>query len=279
MLASMSERLTVGDFSRVTHLSIKTLRHYHEIGLLEPAEVDPATSYRYYALAQIPQAQVIRRLRDLDMPVADVKAVLAAPDAAGRSALINKHLERLETELARTRAAVESLRAILARPSYAVSHETVAATRAIAIRATVDRGELLAWWHGAIGELHATARAQQLAPPGALGGLYEAALFQDDRGAAVVFMPISRDAKPRPIGRVESFEVPAAELAIVTHAGTYDGIEAAYGELGAYVAAHEIGVDGPLREYYLNDPYDYRDPAEWLTEIGWPIFRLRRDEA
>ena len=71
----------MGDFSRATHLSVKTLRHYHQVGLLEPAAVNPDTGYRYYSAGQIPAAQVIRRLRDLEMPVADVKAVLAAPDA------------------------------------------------------------------------------------------------------------------------------------------------------------------------------------------------------
>jgi DNA-binding transcriptional MerR regulator len=271
----MSERLSVGDFSRATHLTIKTLRHYHEVGLLEPASVDPHTSYRYYAPDQIPQAQVIRRLRDLDMPVADVKAVLAAPDAALRSALITKHLERLEGELAKTRAAVESLRAILARPSYAISHRTVPATRAMAIRATVERGEVGAWWHGALGELHATLRAQQLSNAGALGGLFDTALFTEASGDAIVFAPIAASARPKLVGRVELFEVPAAELAVVTHAGSHDGIDAAYGELGAYVAAHEIAVDGPLREYYVRDPIDARDPADWLTEIAWPVFRSR----
>ena len=73
----------MGDFSRATHLSVKTLRHYHQVGLLEPATVNPDTGYRYYSAGQIPTAQVIRRLRDLEMPVADVKAVLAARDAAG----------------------------------------------------------------------------------------------------------------------------------------------------------------------------------------------------
>jgi DNA-binding transcriptional MerR regulator len=275
MLTRMSERLTVGDFSRATQLTIKTLRHYHEIGLLEPAEVDRATSYRYYAPSQIPQAQVIRRLRDLDMPVADVKAVVSTTDAATRNALIGKHLERLETELARTRVAVDSLRSILERPSYAVSHRTVPAMRAIAIRASVDRGELLAWWHGAIGELHATARAQQLAPSGTLGGLYDTSLFTEARGEAIVFAALAKPAKPKLAGRIELFDVPAAELAIVTHAGSHDGIDAAYGELGAYVAAHEIAVDGPLREYYLRDPVEHADPADWLTEIAWPVFRSR----
>jgi len=113
----MAAGLTVGDFSRATHLSVKTLRHYHQVGLLEPAAVNPGTGYRYYTAGQIPAAQVIRRLRDLEMPVADVKAVLAAPDAAARNALIAAHLARLEAGLAQTRAAVESLRTLLAPPA------------------------------------------------------------------------------------------------------------------------------------------------------------------
>src|ERR1700685_3693874 len=99
----MGASLTIGDFSRITHLSIKTLRHYHQVGLLEPATVNPDTGYRSYRGDQIPTAQVIRRLRDREMPVAEVKAVLAAPDAPARNVLIAAHLDRLEAELAQTR--------------------------------------------------------------------------------------------------------------------------------------------------------------------------------
>src|SRR5882672_3421406 len=109
----MASGLAIGDFSRVTHLSVKTLRHYHQVGLLEPADVNLDTGYRYYSPEQVPTAQVIRRLRDLDMPVADVKAVLAAPDSDKRNALIARHLGRLEAELAETRAAVNSLQRLL----------------------------------------------------------------------------------------------------------------------------------------------------------------------
>src|ERR1700739_4420256 len=98
----MRPRVTIGDFSRATHLSVKTLRHYHEAGLLEPREVDPDTGYRYYSEEQIPAAQVIRRLRGLQMPVAGVKAVLTAPDSDARNRLIVAHLDRLENELAHT---------------------------------------------------------------------------------------------------------------------------------------------------------------------------------
>jgi DNA-binding transcriptional MerR regulator len=271
----MAERLSVGDFSRATRLTIKTLRHYHEVGLLEPAQVDSATSYRYYARSQIPQAQVIRRLRDLDMPITEVKAVLAAPSTEARTALIGRHLERLEGDLARTREAVASLRAILQPPSYAVSHRTVPATSALAIRAMATTGDVVTWWHGAVSELKATAHAQQIQPTGAVGGMYATELFSEDRGDVVVFLPINSTERPKLVGRIERIEVPAAEVAVVTHSGSHDAVAVAYGELGAYVAAHELGVDGPLREYYLRDPYDHRNPAEWLTEIAWPVFRSR----
>ena len=93
----MRGALSIGDFARITHLSVKTLRHYHDAGLLVPDQVDPQNGYRYYAMAQIPTAQVIRRLRDLDMPVREVGEVLATTDPDARSALIAVHLHRLET--------------------------------------------------------------------------------------------------------------------------------------------------------------------------------------
>jgi DNA-binding transcriptional MerR regulator len=74
----MRSSLSIGDFARATHLSIKTLRHYHRSGLLEPAEVDPQTRYRRYTTDQIPTAQIIRRFRNLDMPLNEICAVLAA---------------------------------------------------------------------------------------------------------------------------------------------------------------------------------------------------------
>ena len=47
-MVGMSTYLSIGDFSRATHMTVKTLRHYHQIGLLEPADVDPHTGYRRY---------------------------------------------------------------------------------------------------------------------------------------------------------------------------------------------------------------------------------------
>ena len=78
-------------FLRATHMSIKTLRHYHRVGLIEPADVDRFTGHRRYTTDQIPAAQVIRRFRELDMPIEEIRGILTAPDVAARNELIAAH--------------------------------------------------------------------------------------------------------------------------------------------------------------------------------------------
>lgn len=79
--------LPIGDFARRSGLTVKALRHYDATGLLAPARVDPVTRHRWYDPAQLDLARRIRRLRSLDLPLADVRAVLAAPDG-GRERLV-----------------------------------------------------------------------------------------------------------------------------------------------------------------------------------------------
>ena len=76
--AFLASTLTIGDFPRATHLSVKMLRHYHEVGLLEPVNVDLDTGYRRYAAEQTVTAQIIRRFRGLEMPLEDIHIVLQA---------------------------------------------------------------------------------------------------------------------------------------------------------------------------------------------------------
>jgi DNA-binding transcriptional MerR regulator len=198
----VTSTLTIGDFSRATHLGVKTLRHYHEVGLLEPAGVDADTGYRRYATEQIATAQIIRRFRDLDMPLDDIHAVLDATDVETRNRVIANHLARLESNLARTQEAARSLRDLLDGPqaSPAIDHRYIPATSAALITDIVEKSDALTWFHGAMGELAATLTAQDIAPAGPAGGVYESEFFTDDRGRATVFYPCH--SSPRPVGRV-----------------------------------------------------------------------------
>jgi len=275
----MSDTLTIGDFSLMTHLSIKTLRYYHQVGLLEPTDIDPNTGYRHYRVEQIPTAQIIQRFRDLNMPIDEVKAVLAAPNLDTRNALIAAHLSRLEGELEQTRQTVMSLRNLLepALAPISVEHRTVQATQALGIQEVVDLSDLLFWYHGALGELYATVAVQGLQPSGPSGGLFSSELFQYERGEATVFVPVPREMQI--VGRVSPLIVPAAELALTVHCGPHTNINATYGALGAYVSGHALAVDGPVREYYLVDARTTSDATQWRTEIGWPVFQTTKERS
>ena len=269
----MSNTVSIGDFSLMTHLSIKTLRYYHQVGLLEPVEVDPDTGYRYYGVEQLPTAQIIQRFRDLDMPIDEVKAVLAAPDLDTRNALIATHLGRLEGELEQTRQAVQSLRNLLepAHAPIAVEHRTIPATPAVGIQEVVDRSDLVVWFAGALGELYASIAVQGLQPSGPSGGLFASELFHYERGEVTMFVPISGNLQT--VGRVSPMVVPAAEVAVAVHDGALANLNDTYGALGVYISTHALGVVGPVREYYLVDAHTTSDATEWRTELAWPIFQ------
>ena len=266
--------LAIGDFSRATHLSVKTLRHYHQIGLLEPVEINPDTGYRRYATEQIPTAQVIRRFRDLAMPLEAIHAVLTTTDPQARNALISAHLSRLEADLARTQNAVASLRDLLDHPAAVapIKHRRVEATQAAAISEVIDIVDALLWYQGALGELRATLADQGVSGTGPAGGIYSSELFAEERGQATVFVTVQ--APVLPVGRVEPLTVSAVELATILHTGAHQvDLDRAYGMLATYVTDHALGVDGPIREYYLIGPTDTPDETAWRTEIGWPIFQ------
>lgn len=272
----MPDYLSIGDFSRATHMTVKTLRHYHQIGLLEPAEVDPDTGYRRYGTGQIPVAQVISRLRALDMPLPEIQGVLSAPDLHARNQRIAAHLNRLEEQLGRTQSAVASLRDILTAPPPGdvparIELRSMPAVPAAAITEVVDAEDSVMWLQGALGELHATLTAQHVPGSGLAGGIFADEVFTQHHGQVTIFVPCAGPV--RPMGRVTTGLIPSVELAVIEHAGPPADVDRAYGTLAAYVARHALTVSSPIREYYLVGQRDTPDSAKWRTEIGWPIFR------
>ena len=130
--------------------------------------------------------------------------------------LIAAHLARLEATLTRTQTAVAALRDLLEQsPSAApIHHCQMSATTAAAITATVDRRDVLIWYHGALGELKAAAAAQQLRVSGPAGGIFADELFTEGGGQATIFLPCTSTVQP--VGRVVHTIVPSVELATMT---------------------------------------------------------------
>ncbi|HEY1920114.1 MAG TPA: MerR family transcriptional regulator [Streptosporangiaceae bacterium] len=277
----MLVRLSIGDFAKMTYLSVKSLRRYHDMGLLVPADVDQATGYRYYAADQVPAGQVIRRFRDLGMPLEHIKDVLRAPDAATRNDLIVAHLREMESALEQTRQTVASLRALLERPQapITVAYLSAGATDVLAISEPVTMAGIESWWSEAFDELHAILRTAGAERAGPDGALYSSEFFEDELGDVMAFVPVAGRLpvadRLDPSGRAKPAEIPGAELAVAVHQGPFSELDRTYGALGTFVSAREIGVRGPIREHYLVTSAHTEDESLHRTEVCWPVFHTR----
>jgi len=270
----MGAKVSIGDFAVMTSLSRKALRHYHDIGILEPAHIDSYTGYRFYDTSQVDHAQIIRRFRSLGMSIPDIKALLSTDDAAARAEIITTHLEQMEAQLQQTRDTVGALRELLSPvrtpADVEVRHE--AALAVWSIGATIETAEIDTWFGVTLKRLRdAVAEAAGVDCAIAPGGLYDRALFLETRGEATLFVTAPQSADP-PAG-VRAEVLPAAEYAVLTHPGAHDeGIDRSYGALGTYVNERLISHQGPIREHYIGATSSA--PAAFTaTEICWPILR------
>lgn len=266
--------LSIGDFSRMTYLSVKALRHYHDVGVLEPAQVDPSTGYRFYLPNQVGVAQMIRRLRDLGMPLDEVRTIVAAPDVESRDAALVAHLRRMEAQLAATQQTVASLRTLLQEPgdSLGITTKFIEETAAISIVERIRGEDAVAWWMAAFTLLHDVVRSGVVERRGPDGALFPAEFFEAEEGEVTVFVPI--DAHPTDLttlpSRVQVDVVPEMTAAMAVHDGPFGDLDRTYGALGRWVLERAAGAPGPIREYYLptGDPDDL---LAHTTEVCWPI--------
>jgi DNA-binding transcriptional MerR regulator len=268
-------KLSIGDFSRMTYLSVKALRHYHDVGVLEPASIDPDTGYRFYLPNQVGVAQMIRRLRDLGMPLDEVRTIVTAPDNETRDATLVAHLRRMEAQLAETQLTVSSLRTLLQEPAdtLSVSTQRIEATQAIAITEHVRADDAIAWWMESFNTLHGVLRSGVVQRAAHDGALFPAEFFEEAAGEVTLFVPVESiegvDATRLP-PRVSTPIIPAITAAVAVHDGPFGDLDRTYGALGRWVLERSAGTDGAIREYYLptGDPDDLLAHS---TEVCWPV--------
>ncbi|KAF0836743.1 MerR family transcriptional regulator [Nocardia caishijiensis] len=270
----MTATVTIGEFARLTLLSVKTLRYYHEIELLEPVAVAPGSGYRRYSVDQVEQAHLIRRLRDLSMPLPRIREVLAAPGPAARDATLREHLNAMEAELQHTRDVVTSLRALLTVPApmlrveYRIEPACTALTRAD----RVARDAIGQWCDLAFTQLFETVLTAGVTPGGIAGATYSTEFFTDESGEVSAYLPLPADTALDPPPGLALTDMPARRYAVAVHTGAFDDFDRTYGALGTHVAEHdETMPDEPIRERYLVGPQHTDNPAEYRTEVCWPI--------
>jgi DNA-binding transcriptional MerR regulator len=267
--------LRIGPFSRASWLSIKALRAYHEAGLLVPAEVDPRTGYRSYTTAQLADAAIIRKLRQLDVPLEAIREVLDARDAAVTRKVRIEHGAVLAERIAATQRAVDELYAALDAPALqtAVHRRHEPARTALTLRATVTESEWIPYLKRARTLLDDASTGSGAVVDGPFGACYPP-LLDDDAHDVLAFVTV--DSAPLLSAAMRSDgvavgELPSTDVAVLEHRGDYDDLEDAYRELGSWAATHGQPTDLPVRELYLVGPLDTDHPSNYGTEICWPV--------
>ena len=267
----MRNLLPIGRFSEVCRLSIPALRHYDELGLLHPAAVDPDTGYRYYSMAQATDAERIRTLRFLEMPLPEIRTVLAGDPERIRQ-ILQTHRDRLRESAERQRNAIALLDSMLHEEpamKYEVHLRETQPQPAASIHGQVAWAEIGPFFGTALSEISDLVAEQGVRFAGPPLTIYHVADAKEAEVDLEVAVPV--DETVEAAGRVQAIVVPGGLVATTIHAGPYQDVGPAYRALAEWIQEHGHEHAGPPREVYITDPNDVQDPGALRTEVVWPI--------
>jgi DNA-binding transcriptional MerR regulator len=266
--------LTIGVFARRSRLSPKALRLYERLGVLAPAAVDPANGYRRYREGQLATARLVALLRRLEMPLARVAEVVAAPDAE-RAALVAAYWAEVERRVAAQRELARFLRAKLSGEEEIydmvdVMVRDVPAQSVLTEQRHLTVGDLEGWITAALGRLLTSAGAAG-GPTGAPFVVYHGEVNEESDGPVEACVPIdpSRAELAGSATRTEPAHREAYARITKAQVG-YPEILAAYEAVAHWIAANGERHDGSPREVYFTD-WATAAPTDEVCDVAFPI--------
>ena len=261
---------SIGEFSKVTGLTVKTLRFYHEQGVLVPSCVDDQTGYRYYDRSKIETANVIVRLRNLDFPLADITEILRNHDD---EASILDYLERqravIVKKLERYREIDQVLKQVIstereARDAMETSEFHVEERR---IDTMLIAGVRMRGKYGDCGKGFALlGRKFGRHFCGKPMMLHYDCEYKEDDADFEACAPIRKGSE---VEGISVRELPGGQAVTLIHKGAYDELGRSYEKITAYVKENGYDIVVPSREVYLKGPgmIFKGNPKNYLTEI------------
>jgi effector-binding domain-containing protein len=266
--------LKIGEFSKLSRVSVKALRHYDEIGLLRPLRVDPLTGYRFYGHDQLPRLNRILALRELGFTLEQVGGMLEdgiTPDQLRgmfrlRQAELVQQLDQGRERLARIEARLRQIEQEGKMPEYEVVLKDVETQLVASVRDRLasyrEIGRLFGELYGYLGPLGAAGIGASLWHDGEFRE-------SDVDGEAVAFL-----SRPVPeSGRVKVYTLPGGRMASLIHRGSFQTIDQAYAALMSWIEANGYRMAGPDREIYLQGGTDPNDASN-ITEIQQPVEKV-----
>jgi DNA-binding transcriptional MerR regulator len=276
----------IGEFSKLTRVSVRMLRHYDQLGLLKPSHTDSSTSYRYYSADQLPRLNRILALRDLGFSLEQIGGLLdddlPSEQLLGmlklKRAEIQQGMQAEQMKLARLEARIGQMDGQAGQAKFdiivrEIEPQLVATHREVAPdddRITYMFEELERY----VDRFHARADKPPMT-------IYHDPEYRDEDIDAEVVVPLKMAIPGSEEVRV--IELPRIEqAACVVHTGSYAAIYQAYNALLAWIEANGYRMTGPIREVYLSysaeglgfelpPTYLANDSNEFVTELQLEI--------
>ncbi len=265
----------IGDFARLNRVSIKTLRHYDSLGLLQPEKIDNFTGYRYYSASQMPRLNKILALKDVYFSLEEIALILDRNMSTEQiqTLLEIKHMEiaeRIRTEQERL-SRVKNLLKICKQEAYLMNYDIVIKEiepiQVASIRDFIpsysEQGHL---WEE-LGKYIEKYEVKVL--PGCMV-IYHDNGYRDERIDAEIIEPIAGSFPDSDRIKCRVLEG-VKEMATVVHKGTYQSLHMAYTAVCKWIEENGYEIIAAPRELYLKGEWITNDPNEYITELQFPV--------
>ncbi len=259
---------TIGEFSKLCHVSSRMLRHYNAIGLLCPAYVNDDNGYRYYDEAQLPVLMQIENLKEYGFSLAQISELLTLSKeelamrihaqrlkAYDELRVLRENLRRMEDDIMKMEGKS------MVQDKYHIIVMNTPSQRVFGIRKKISIAEI----HDLFQELLQKMKAQGLKRAGATQLLYHGKEFSYENMDVEAQVQVSGDGE-------EVQEIPAQLCVATTHIGPYETVKYAYDAIAFWLTEHpKYKISGPAIERYLKDENSVSDPEEYETGILFPV--------
>ena len=271
--------IKIGDFARLSQVSVVTLRYYDEMDLLKPVKVDDFSGYRYYSADQLPRLNRILALKDLGFSLEQIKLMLADRLSLEqlRSMLtlqrseVEKRLTDERERLVRIEARLRQIELEDKMPNYDVVVKTVPAMLVATCRVTIPTNDQVPEYLApAYAKVYDYLRKEIVRDDGLCMTLWHspADVYENEDAEAVV--PIDRSLPGT--DQVHVYELPPTQVAAVVHQGNFEDFTQGHAALLEWIDANGYRIVGPYREIYIR--HDKSKLSDSTTEIQFSVEKV-----
>ncbi len=267
----------IGEFSKLSFVTIQALRLYDEVGLLKPVKTDRLTGYRYYSADQLPRINYIVGLKQLGLSLEDIAMILndrldqerIRQILLLRRSDLQSRLQDEQNKLDRVDKLLKRLEEQGKMPEHQTVIKKVEPQLVASIRAVLPEcsGQNIA---PMFSELVGFVIGSEAKFAGPTMLIYNDSDYKEENADIEVAAVIARRVPES--GRVKIYDLPPIDKAAsLTYKGSYENMGEAYNDIMLWVAGHNYRINGLCRELYLVSPGDTSDPNQYVSEIQIPI--------